>query len=344
MFKRFMAPIPNPPSPIPTFPTTRLRRNRRQPWIRELLAEHRLHPSDLILPVFIQEGTNTETPIVSMPGVSRITLDLLVEKAKSARQLGIPALALFPVIDAKLKTPGGDEALVADNLVCRAIREIKNAVPDMGVIADVALDPYTSHGQDGLVVDGRVANDATVAVLCKQAIVQARAGCDIVAPSDMMDGRVGAIRAALDSEGFIDTSILAYSAKYASHQYGPFREAVDSKASLGAADKRDYQMDPANGDEALREIALDIAEGADMVMVKPGISYLDIVYRAASSFNVPVLAYQVSGEYAMIKAAAAQGWIDGDKVMLEQLLAFKRAGARAIFTYAAMEVASLSCA
>ena len=325
--------------PPTSFPTTRLRRNRRQPWLREMLAECRLHPSDLIWPVFIQEGTNTETPIPSMPGVSRITLDILVKKAKLAAQLGIPAIALFPVIAGNLKSPYGDEALFPENLVCRAIREVKNAVPELGIIGDVALDPYTSHGQDGVVENGRVVNDATIEVLCKQAIVLAKAGCDIVAPSDMMDGRVGAIRAALDHEKFIDTAILAYSAKYASHHYGPFRDAVDSKKLLGSADKREYQMDSANSDEAMREIALDVAEGADMVMVKPGISYLDIIYRAASSFDVPVLAYQVSGEYAMVKAAAANGWIDGDAVMMEQLLAFKRAGARAILSYAALEVA-----
>ncbi len=321
------------------YPQVRLRRNRANAWSREMLAEHRLHASDLILPIFIQEGTNTETPILSMPGVSRITLDLLVKKAKSAKQLGIPALALFPVIDMKWKTPMGDEALQPDNLVCRAIKELKNAVPDIGIICDVALDPYTSHGQDGVAENGVILNDATIDILCKQAVVMAKAGCDIVAPSDMMDGRVGAIRAALDSESLIDTSILAYSAKYASHHYGPFRDAVDSKKLLGAAYKRTYQMDPANSAEALREIALDIAEGADMVMVKPGLSYLDILYRAASNFNVPVLVYHVSGEYAMVKAAGVQGWIDGDQVMLEHLLAFKRAGARAILTYAAMDVA-----
>lgn len=324
---------------MPSFPATRMRRNRREPWLRDMLAEHRLHPSDLILPLFIQEGTNTQTPIPSMPDVSRITLDILVQKAKEARELGIPAIALFPVIDGSLKSPYGDEALFPDNLVCRAIREVKNAVPGIGVITDVALDPYTSHGQDGVVENEKVMNDLTVEILCKQAVVQAQAGCDIVAPSDMMDGRIGAIRRALDHEGFTDTAILAYSAKYASHHYGPFRDAVDSKKLLGAANKRQYQMDPANSDEAMREIALDVSEGADMVMVKPGISYLDILCRAANEFPLPVLAYQVSGEYAMVKAAAAQGWIDGDNVMAEQLLAFKRAGARAIFSYAALDVA-----
>jgi len=321
------------------FPQVRMRRLRQQAWCRELVAEHRLLSSDLIWPVFIQEGKNTETPVASMPGVSRITLDLLVKKAKHAHGLGIKAIALFPLIDEKLKSPLGDEALFPDNLVCRAIREIKNAVPEIGVIGDVALDPYTSHGQDGIVEHGTIVNDATVEKLCEQAVVQAKAGCDIVAPSDMMDGRIGAIRKALDHDNHTDTLILAYSAKYASHMYGPFRDAVDSKKLLGSADKSSYQMNPANGDEAMREIGLDIAEGADLVMVKPGISYLDIVYRAASNFPVPVLAYQVSGEYAMIKAAGVNGWIDGDAVMMEQLLSFKRAGARAIFTYAAVEIA-----
>lgn len=330
--------IPNPESPITTFPATRLRRTRMQGWCRELVTEARLHPSDLIWPVFIQEGKK-ETPVESMPGVSRLPLDMLVEKAKKAAALGIPAIALFPVIDDKLKTPHGDEALNENNLVCRAIRALKKSVPDIGVIADVALDPYTSHGQDGIVKNGQVANDATLKVLCKQALVQANAGCDIVAPSDMMDGRIGVIRASLEQAGLSDTMILAYSAKYASAHYGPFRNAVGSAKALGKADKRSYQMNPANADEAMREISMDIDEGADMVMVKPGISYLDIVSKASESFNVPVFAYQVSGEYAMIKAAAEKGWIDGDAVMLEQLLSFKRAGARAIFTYAAAEIA-----
>jgi len=327
--------------PPTTFPATRLRRTRLAPWCRELVAEHRLHPSDLIWPVFVQEGKHTETPIASLPGVTRVTLDILAAKAKEAQALGIRAIALFPVIEDKLKSPLGDEALFPENLICRAIRAIKEAVSDIGVITDVALDPYTTHGQDGIVENGQVANDVTIEVLCKQALVQAKAGCDIVAPSDMMDGRIGAIRAALEREGFSNTLILAYSAKYASAQYGPFRNAVGSATNLGKADKRGYQMDPANGDEAMREIAMDIAEGADMVMVKPGISYLDILYRAASTFEIPVFAYQVSGEYAMVKAAAASGWIDGDAVMLEQLLAFKRAGARAIFTYAALDIARL---
>jgi porphobilinogen synthase len=321
------------------YPHTRLRRTRMQPWCRELVAEARLSASDLIWPVFIHDGKNKETPVVSMPGVSRLTIDLLVARAKEASALGIKAIALFPVIEAKLKSPLGDEALSPENLVCRAIRAVKDSVPDIGIIADVALDPYTSHGQDGIVEDGKILNDKTVEILCRQAVVQARAGCDIVAPSDMMDGRVAAIRTVLEAEGFHDTLILAYAAKYASGLYGPFRDAVDSAKFLGTGDKKSYQMNPANSDEAMREIALDISEGADMVMVKPGIAYLDIVYRAASQFPVPVFAYQVSGEYAMIKAADEKGWLDGDAVMMESLLAFKRAGARAIFTYAALDVA-----
>ena len=323
------------------YPEVRLRRLRHEAWCRDLVAEHTLSPANLIWPLFIQDGKNTEVPITSMPGVTRMTLDILVQKAKLAHSLGIKAIALFPTIEEKLKSPYGDEALFPDNLVCRAIREIKNAVPEIGVITDVALDPYTTHGQDGIVENGKVVNDITNEILCKQAVVQANAGCDIVAPSDMMDGRIGAIRAALDQAHHPDTMILAYSAKYASSHYGPFRDAVGSAKNLGAADKRTYQMDTANSDEAMREIALDISEGADMVMVKPGISYLDVVYRAASSFTVPVFAYQVSGEYAMIKAAATNGWIDGDKVMLEQLLSFRRAGARAILTYAAADIAKL---
>lgn len=309
------------------------------PWCRELVAQNRLHVSDLIWPVFVQEGKDTATPIGSMPGVSRLTLDLLAKEAKQAQSLGITAIALFPVTDAKLKDDSGKEALNPDNLVCRAIKTLKDAAPNVGIIADVALDPYTSHGQDGIVEGRVVANDRTIEILCEQALNQARAGCDIIAPSDMMDGRVGAIRYALEGENFLNTMILAYSAKYASSFYGPFRDAVDSAKALGGGDKRNYQMDPANSDEAMREIALDIAEGADMVMVKPGIAYLDIVQRAASEFRVPVLAYQVSGEYAMIQAAAEKGWLDGKAAMAESLLSFKRAGARAILTYAAIDMA-----
>ncbi|NBX04112.1 MAG: porphobilinogen synthase [Alphaproteobacteria bacterium] len=321
------------------FPATRLRRARMQPWLRELVAETRLHPSDLIWPVFVQEGENTETPVASMPGVSRLTLDILAQKTKEAYALGIRAMAIFPIVDDTLKSPLGDEAMHPKNLACRAIAAIKNAAPEMGVIADVALDPYTTHGQDGIVEDGIVVNDRTLEILCKQAVVLAEAGADMVAPSDMMDGRIGAIRAALEHKKLHDTVILSYAAKYASSFYGPFRDAVGSAKNLGSADKKNYQMDPANSDEAMREIALDIAEGADMVMVKPGIAYLDIIARAKARFDVPMFAYQVSGEYAMIKAAAQNGWVDGDAVMMESLLAFKRAGARGILTYAAVEVA-----
>ncbi len=324
---------------LSTFPTTRLRRPRMAAWSRELVAEARLHPSDLILPIFVQEGRNRETPVDSMVDVSRITLDLLEKKSKSASQLGIPAIAIFPVVDKKLKNPTGDEALNPKNLVCRAIAAIKSAAPELGVIADVALDPYTTHGQDGIVVRGQVANDKTVAILCKQALVMAKVGCDIVAPSDMMDGRIGAIRAGLEQAKFHDTMILSYAAKYASGFYGPFRDAVGSGAALGKADKKTYQMDVRNSREAMREIAFDVEEGADMVMVKPGLPCLDIIHMASQRFDLPVLAYQVSGEYAMIKAAAKNGWLNGGAVMMESLLAMKRAGARAIFTYAAMDVA-----
>jgi len=307
-----------------SFPSTRLRRLRRAPWLREMVAEVRLHPSDLIWPVFIQEGKSTATPISSMPGVFRLTLDLLVKQAREAAELGIPAIALFPVVDGKLKTEHGDEALNPDNLVCRAIKTLKDTLPGMGIITDVALDPYTSHGQDGLVKNGLILNDETVEILCRQAINQARAGCDIVAPSDMMDGR-----------------ILSYAAKYASGFYGPFRDAVDSAKFLGAADKKTYQMDYRNADEALREVALDVAEGADMVMVKPAGSYLDIIHKVAETFNVPVLAYQVSGEYAMIKAASEKGLLNEELTMLESLIAIKRAGARAILSYYATHAAKL---
>ena len=322
-----------------SFPNIRLRRTRMNAWSRELVAETHLKPSDLILPIFIHEGKNLKTPIESLPDVFRISIDILVEQAREAFSLGIRAIALFPVIEPALKSPLGDEALFEKNLVCRAIHAVKNAVPEMGIIADVALDPYTTHGQDGIVEDGQVLNDATVEQLCKQALVLAKAGADIVAPSDMMDGRIGEIRKTLEKHNFPNVMILAYSAKYASNLYAPFRDAVGSAAQLGTADKRTYQMDFRNSDEAMREIALDIAEGADMVMVKPALAYLDIVQRIAEKFQIPVFAYQVSGEYAMVKAASQNGWIDGDKVMLEHLTACKRAGAKAIFTYAAMEVA-----
>ena len=320
---------------------SRPRRLRVSGWIRNMVSEHRVTVNDLIWPVFIQEGSNLRTPIASMPGVERLSVDLLVLAAKEARDLGIPAIALFPATPTNLKTQDGEEALNPENLVCRTIRAIKAAVPEIGIICDVALDPYTTHGQDGLVRDGIVINDETVEVLCKQSIVQARAGCDIIAPSDMMDGRVGAIRKALDSAGFSHVAILSYAAKYASAFYGPFRDAVGSANNLGKSDKKTYQMDPSNSSEAIREVALDIAEGADMVMVKPGMPYLDVVARVKDTFKVPTFAYQVSGEYAMLCAAAANGWLDREKVILESLLSFKRAGADGILTYFAIEAAKL---
>ncbi len=322
------------------YPTTRPRRPRRYEWSRRLVAEHHLRVEDLIWPVFVQEGQGRRESVPSMPGVDRLSIDQLVEAVGQAVDLQIPAVAVFPATDPALKTEDAREALNPENLVCRAVRAVKQAHPNIGVICDVALDPYSSHGQDGLVRVGYVVNDETVEVLCRQAIVQAEAGCDIIAPSDMMDGRVGAIRQALDDAGWVDVQILSYAAKYASAFYGPFRDAVGSAASLGTGDKRTYQMDPANGDEALREVALDIAEGADMVMVKPGMPYLDIVQRVKEAFGLPTLVYQVSGEYAMIQAAAQQGWLDGQKAMLESLLAFKRAGADGILTYFALEAAS----
>ena len=322
-------------------PIARPRRLRVSPWIRNMVSEHRVTVNDLIWPVFIQEGNNLRTPIASMPGVERLSIDLLTLAVKEARDLGIPAIALFPATPTNLKTQDGEEAFNPENLVCRTIRAIKSAVPDIGVICDVALDPYTSHGQDGLVRNGIVVNDETVEVLCKQSVVQARAGCDVIAPSDMMDGRVGAIRKALDNAGFSHVAILSYAAKYASAFYGPFRDAVGSANNLGKSDKKTYQMDPSNSSEALREVALDIAEGADMIMVKPGMPYLDVVARVKDAFRVPTFAYQVSGEYAMLCAAAANGWLDREKVILESLLSFKRAGADGVLTYFAMEAAKL---
>jgi len=324
-----------------SFPLQRLRRLRQAPWVRDLVQEHRLHVSDLIWPVFIQEGEGIETPIDSMPGVHRLTIDLAVERIREARDLGIVAVAVFPATPSELKTPEAEEALNSENLACRAVRAIKKAVPEIGVICDVALDPYSSHGQDGLVRDGVIVNDETVDVLCRQAVVQAEAGCDVIAPSDMMDGRIGAIRRALDQAGFEQVCLLAYAAKYASAFYGPFRDAVGSAANLGSGDKKTYQMNPANTEEAIREVAMDIQEGADMVMVKPGMPYLDIVQRVKSTFQVPTFAYQVSGEYAMLSAAAERGWLHRDQVMLESLLAFKRGGADGILTYFAVEVARL---
>jgi porphobilinogen synthase len=321
------------------YPSTRLRRNRRSDWQRRLVRQTSLSVDDLIWPVFVHDGTEPEAAVGAMPGVSRLSIERLVERAAEAAELGIPALALFPVVDAKFKSPLAEEAYKADNLLGRAVRAVKKSVPGIGVICDVALDPYTSHGQDGIVIDGDVANDETIDVLIRQALAEAEAGCDIVAPSDMMDGRIGAIRKALDDRGFTKVAILSYAAKYASSFYAPFREAVGSSANLGGQDKRTYQMDPANSDEALREVALDIAEGADMVMVKPGLPYLDIICRVKDTFAIPTFAYQVSGEYAMVRAAAEKGWLDGDKAMMESLMSFRRAGADAVLTYAALDVA-----
>ncbi|MDK9722482.1 MAG: porphobilinogen synthase [Rhodospirillales bacterium] len=321
-----------------SYPSTRLRRLRKHPWSRKLVAEHVLTPADLIWPVFVIEGRDKQEPIASMPGVTRLSIDLLVKAAGEAKKLGIPAIAVFPKIDAKLKTPDGREAWNADNLICRAVAAVKKKHPDLGVICDVALDPFNSDGHDGIWQDGDVMNDASVELLCRQALVQAEAGCDVIAPSDMMDGRIGAIRSGLDAAGFEHVQILSYAAKYASAFYGPFRDAVGSKNAL-KGDKKTYQMDPANSNEALREVALDLAEGADMVMVKPGLPYLDIIRRIKDEFKVPTLAYQVSGEYAMLKAADKNGWLDGDRAMAETLLSFKRAGSDAILTYAAVEVA-----
>ena len=320
------------------FPAIRMRRNRKAPWSRRLLAENTLSAADFIWPLFVLSGTNVRQPIVSMPGVERLSIDLCLEAAREAVSLGIPAVALFPYTDHSLRTEDAREAFNPENLVCRATRAIKDAGLDLGVILDVALDPYTSHGHDGLLSDGVIVNDATNEALVRQSLVQAEAGADILAPSDMMDGRIGQIRAALEAHGHTDTQIMAYAAKYASAFYGPFRVAVGSGGVL-RGDKRTYQMDPANSDEALREVALDIAEGADMVMVKPGLPYLDIVRRVSESSGVPTFAYQVSGEYAMIEAAAANGWLDGEKAMLESLMAFKRAGAAGILTYYAPRAA-----
>ncbi|QDT68543.1 Delta-aminolevulinic acid dehydratase [Planctomycetes bacterium MalM25] len=325
-----------------SFPATRPRRVRRYEWSRRLVSEHRLSAADLIWPLFICEGQGQREAIPSMPGVERLSVDLLEPAIAEAVELGIPAVALFPATPNELKTPGAEEAWNPDNLVCRALREVKQKLGDaVGVIADVALDPYSSHGQDGLVVDGYVDNDTTLDALCRQAVTQAKAGCDVIAPSDMMDGRVAAIRAALDEAGQQHVSLLAYAAKYASAYYGPFRDAVGSAGSLGKGDKKTYQMDPANTDEALREVALDLAEGADMVMVKPGQPYLDIVTRVKREFGAPTFAYQVSGEYAQIAAAAERGWLDRDAVMMESLMAFKRAGADGVLTYFAVEAARL---
>jgi len=313
---------------------------RRDAFTRALVREHRLAREDLILPVFVLDGHGQVQDVASMPGVQRRSVDGLFAVAEECVKLGVPVMALFPVIDSRLKTPDGIEATNPDGLVPRTVRALKDRFPGLGILTDVALDPYTSHGQDGLLDDtGYIINDATVAVLRQQALVHAQAGVDIVAPSDMMDGRIGAVRSTLEAAGMVHTRIMAYSAKYASAFYGPFRDAVGSAANLGKSDKKVYQMDPGNSDEALREVALDIAEGADMVMVKPGMPYLDIVRRVKDEFHVPTFAYQVSGEYAMLKAAAANGWLDHDAVMMEALLAFKRAGADGVLTYFALEAA-----
>jgi porphobilinogen synthase len=322
------------------FSETRLRRMRRDDFSRRLMRENTLTPDDLILPVFVLEGSNRIEAVASMPGVDRRSLDQLYTVAETALQLGIPALALFPVIEPALKTAGAEEAWNRMGLIPRVVRALKERFPELGLITDVALDPYTSHGQDGLIDDtGYVLNDETVAALIRQALSHAEAGADVVAPSDMMDGRIGAIRAALDRDNHVQTRILAYSAKYASAFYGPFRDAVGSAANLGSGGKETYQMDPANSDEALHEVALDLAEGADMVMVKPGLPYLDIVRRVKDQFAVPTLVYQVSGEYAMLKAASQNGWLDEKKVVLESLLSIKRAGADAILSYYALDAA-----
>jgi porphobilinogen synthase len=317
-----------------------MRRMRKDAFSRALMRENVITTADLIYPVFMLDGENQREKVSSMPGVERLSIDLLLNVAEECVELGIPAMALFPVINPTLKTPDGIEALNPDGLVPRAVRALKERFPELGIVTDVALDPYTSHGQDGVLnEDGYVLNDETCSMLVRQALVQAQAGVDIVAPSDMMDGRIGAIRSALESHHFIYTRIMAYSAKYASAFYGPFRDAVGSSANLGKSDKFTYQMDPANSDEALREVALDIAEGADMVMVKPGMPYLDIVRRVKDEFKVPTYAYQVSGEYAMIKAAAQHGWLDQDKAMMEAMIAFKRAGADGVLTYFARDIA-----
>jgi porphobilinogen synthase len=327
-------------STLGRFPTTRLRRNRREDWSRRLVAETRLSVDDLIWPVFVQEGQNQRTPVASMPGVDRLSVDLFVEAAKEARDLGIPAIAIFPETDPKAKTPDAREAYNPDNLVCRAIRAAKKSVGGIGIVCDVALDPFNSDGHDGIVRDGVILNDESVEALIKQAIVQVEAGADVQAPSDMMDGRIGAIRKALDSRGHQHAQIMSYAAKYASAFYNPFRDAIGSSGAL-KGDKKTYQMDPANSDEALREVGFDIEEGADMVMVKPGLPYLDIVRRVKDAFGVPTYAYQVSGEYAMLRGAADRGWLDWNKVLIETLGSFKRAGCDGILTYGAVDAARL---
>ena len=323
------------------YPATRMRRNRMKAFSRRMLAEHRLSVDDLIWPLFVIEGEDKAEPVASMPGVSRHSIDRLVSQARAAEELGIPAIAVFPSIDPALKDNDGTLAGDGDNLVCRAVRAVKKACPELGVICDVALDPFTDHGHDGILRDGEIVNDETVAELCRQAVCQADAGCDIIAPSDMMDGRVAAIRAALDDAGHQNVQIMSYAAKYASGFYGPFRDAVGAGKLAGGDGKASYQMNPANSDEAMHEISLDLAEGADIIIIKPGMPYLDILGRAKAEFGVPCVAYQVSGEYAMIKAASANNWLDGERAMMESLLGFKRAGADAILTYFAPDAARL---
>jgi len=328
----------SPTQPLGAYPRIRMRRNRREGWSRRLVQENVLTSADLIWPVFVHDEKAGRIAIASMPGVDRLSIPALVDAAGEAQGLGIPLIAIFPATPQERKTPDGEEAVNPENLVCRAVRAVKKALPGIGVLCDVALDPFTTHGHDGVVRDGYVANDETVAILCRQALVQAAAGADVIAPSDMMDGRVGAIRDALDGKGFERVQIMSYAAKYASAFYGPFRDAIGSKSSLGKADKRSYQMDPANGDEALREVALDLAEGADMVMVKPGLPYLDIIRRVKERFGAPTFAYQVSGEYAMLTGAVERGWLDPSAI-LEALIAFKRAGADGVLTYSAVDTA-----
>ncbi|MDP7142304.1 MAG: porphobilinogen synthase [Alphaproteobacteria bacterium] len=324
----------------PSFPTTRMRRNRTDGWVRDMVAENHLSTSDLIWPVFVIEGTNKTEQIKTMPGVERVTIDILVKRAAEARDMGIPAIAIFPALDGSCKTEYGEESYNPDNLVNRAIRAIKQDVPDIGVVADVALDPYTSHGHDGLIKDDKILNDESIEVLCKQALMQARAGVDVIAPSDMMDGRILHIRNILDQEGHEDVKIMSYAAKYASSFYGPFRDAVNSGNFL-KGDKKTYQMNPANTDEALREVKLDINEGADMVMIKPGLPYLDVIYRVKQEFRMPTFAYNVSGEYAMIRQAADAGCLDYNKAIIEMLTSFKRAGADGILTYTSLDAAKI---
>lgn len=332
--------VSSPLMPAPGFPATRLRRTRQAEWSRRLVREHTLSPRDLIWPLFLAEAEHAGTPIASMPGVGRLSIEAAVEAAQEAAALGIPAIALFPYTGMALRDEQASEAFNPNNLICRAVRAIKAAAPHIGVICDVALDPYTAHGHDGLLIRGEIANDETVEALIRQALAQAAAGCDVIAPSDMMDGRIGAIRQALEDAGHKETLIMAYTAKYASAFYGPFRDAVGSSSVL-KGDKRTYQMDPANSDEALREAELDLAEGADMIMVKPGLPYLDIVRRIKDAFGAPTFAFQVSGEYAMLMAAIENGWLDREKVILESLIAFKRAGADGILTYFARDAAAL---